>query len=61
MKCWVNVADGGDIVALVKELAPLFKGVEDVRVYNGWKSHTALRYLNSKQVGAVLATALAKV
>lgn len=56
---WVNVADEGDIVALVKDLAPLFKGVEDVRVYNGWKSHNGSRYLNSRQVGETLAAALA--
>lgn len=57
---WVNVADNGDIVALEKDLAPLFKGVEDVRVYNGWQSHDGSRYLNSKLVGAAIAAALAK-
>ncbi|MGO8900289.1 MAG: hypothetical protein ACLQU5_18335 [Isosphaeraceae bacterium] len=57
---WVNVADEGDIVALVKDLGPLFKGVEDVRVYNGWQSHDGARYLNSKPVGAAVAAALAK-
>jgi len=57
---WVNVADNGDIVALVKDLAPLFKGVEDVRVYNGWQSHDGTRYLNSKPVGEAIAAALSK-
>ncbi len=57
---WVNVTDDGDIVALVKDLAPLFKGVEDVRVYNGWQSHDGAHYLNSKPVGAAIAAALGK-
>jgi hypothetical protein len=56
---WLNVADNGDIVALVKELAPLFDGVEDLKVYNGWRSHDATRYLNSKPVGTAVGAALA--
>jgi hypothetical protein len=55
---WVNVADDGDIVAMVKKLAPLFGGVEDVPVYNGWKSHASVNYLTTRAVGAAVSAAL---
>ncbi len=54
---WINVADEGDVVALEKTLRPLFGGVEDHLVYNGWQSHDAGRYLSSKIVGATIAAA----
>jgi len=54
----VNVADRGDIVALEKSLAPQFGAVEDELVYNGWQSHDATRYLNTRQVGEAVASAL---
>ena len=59
VKRWVNIADGGDIVALDKKLAPKFGDVEDVSVYNGWKSHDVLRYLSSEQTGRAVSAALA--
>jgi hypothetical protein len=55
---WVNIADRGDIVALEKALAPRFGPVENILVYNGWKSHDATRYLNTREVGAAVAAAL---
>lgn len=55
---WVNVADQGDIVALEKQLAPRFGQVEDIVVYNGWKSHDAVRYLNAAATGVALAEML---
>jgi hypothetical protein len=58
VKRWVNVADRGDIVALQKTLAPQFGPVEDKLVYNGWHSHDAARYLNSREVGEVIAEGL---
>jgi hypothetical protein len=56
---WVNIADRGDIVALQKELAPGFGGVEDRLVYNGWQSHDVARYLSALEAGEVIAAALA--
>jgi hypothetical protein len=53
----VNIADNGDIVALEKDLANCFDGVEDVRVYNGWASHDARRYLTARETGAVVGEA----
>lgn len=61
---WVNVADPDDIVALRKDLAPLFKGsvtgqaVTDRLVHNGKKPHAAERYLNSRQTGSALGAVL---
>jgi hypothetical protein len=55
---WVNIADKGDIVALEKDLANCFDGVEDMRVYNGWKSHDARRYLTTHEMGAAVGEAL---
>jgi hypothetical protein len=54
---WVNVADPDDIVALCKDLAPLFPGtapgqtVADRLVDNGDAPHAIDRYLNSRQTG----------
>ena len=56
---WVNVADSGDIVALVKELEPLFEGrVQDRLIYNGASAHHAARYLTARETGAAIASAL---
>lgn len=59
VKRWFNVADQGDIVALEKTLAPRFGAVEDQLVHNGWESHLATRYLNTKETGSAIATGLA--
>jgi pimeloyl-ACP methyl ester carboxylesterase len=61
---WVNVADPNDVVALRKELSPLWLGpfsgneITDRRVDNGNEPHSAARYLNSRQAGAALGEAL---
>jgi len=56
---WVNIADQGDIVALVKKLAPLFGDrVVDRLVYNGWSSHDVARYLTSQETGKAIAEGL---
>lgn len=55
---WVNIADKGDLVALVKNLAPQFGPVQDVLVHNGWKSHDVTRYLIAAETGQAVATAL---
>jgi pimeloyl-ACP methyl ester carboxylesterase len=59
IKQWVNIADGGDVVALVKELGPLFgPRVTDRRVDNGAKAHDATRYLTTQEVGDAVAIGL---
>jgi hypothetical protein len=59
---WTNIADQGDIVALVKELRPLFGGadlqVEDRLVYNGAHPHSARSYLTAEETGRAIADGL---
>jgi hypothetical protein len=57
VKRWVNIADNGDVVALTKQLNPLFEGtIEDKLVYNGTEAHDARRYLTAVETGeAILA------
>jgi hypothetical protein len=57
---WTNIADDGDVVALVKQLRPLFgQRVEDLRVHNGAKAHDIGPYLTAKETGRAIAAALA--
>lgn len=59
VKQWYNIADKGDIVALEKDLAPLFSSrVIDKYVYNGWESHSAERYLTTKETGQAIASGI---
>lgn len=57
---WVNIADRNDVVALCKELAPLFLSlnggprVKDLLVDNGKASHGIEPYLSSWQAGQAL-------
>ena len=61
---WVNVADPNDVVALRKELSPLWAGpasahaIVDRQVNNGDEPHSVARYLNSRQTGAALGAVL---
>jgi len=53
IKHWTNIADKGDIVAIQKQLAPLFPGnVRDVLVFNGSDAHHGERYLTSQECGS---------
>lgn len=63
VKRWINVADPGDVVPLVKQLAPLFPrpggaALVDRLVDNGDKPHMINRYLNSMQVGEAVGSVL---
>jgi hypothetical protein len=61
---WVNIADEDDVVALRKQLAPLFPasggevGVDDHLVDNGDEPHAISRYLNAQPTGAALGRVL---
>ncbi|MFF4589382.1 hypothetical protein [Streptomyces sp. NPDC001388] len=49
---WTNLADEGDVVALVKDLRPLFgERVVCQVVHNGARAHDATRYLNTAEAG----------
>ena len=55
VKRWINIADAGDIVALEKELNPLFDGlVEDKLVYNGSDAHNASHYFTASETGEAI-------
>jgi hypothetical protein len=71
---WTNLCDYGDVVALVKELRPLFPfplvsdskssvstgaGVADGLVHNGAKAHDVRPYLRAAATGRAVADALA--
>jgi pimeloyl-ACP methyl ester carboxylesterase len=56
---WVNVADLGDVVAIPKELAPVFHGnILDENVHNGATAHDVLPYFTAAATGRALAAAL---
>jgi PGAP1-like protein len=56
---WHNIADPGDVVALVKKLSPLFGGgVTDWLVHNGAKAHDAKPYLTAEETGRAIASGL---
>ncbi|SED09389.1 hypothetical protein SAMN05216489_02494 [Streptomyces sp. 3213] len=49
---WTNLADEGDVVALVKDLRPRFGDRVACRlVHNGAAAHDATRYLNTAEAG----------
>ncbi|MGW6833414.1 hypothetical protein ACWGCI_08370 [Streptomyces sp. NPDC054949] len=59
VKRWINIADHGDAVALVKELAPSFgTRVQDFTVNNGAHAHDVRPYLTARETGLVLAESL---
>jgi hypothetical protein len=56
---WTNIADDGDVVALVKELRPSFgERVEDLRVHNGARAHDIGPYLTARETGQAIAAGL---
>jgi hypothetical protein len=56
---WTNVADDGDIVALVKKLGTLFgNNVIDIRVSNGARAHDVSPYLTAAETGQAIAAGL---
>jgi hypothetical protein len=56
---WINIADSGDVVALVKKLSPRFgPRVTDHQVNNGAKAHDATRYLTTRELGDAVASGL---
>ena len=59
---WVNIFDRGDVVALVKDLKPLFGRagvtIEDISIDNGATAHGSGPYLTAKETGDAIASAL---
>ncbi len=49
---WTNIADHADVVALAKNLAPLFGNrLIDITVHNGATAHDAAPYLTARETG----------
>ncbi len=56
---WINIADRGDIVALVKELRGCFgEKIEDRSIHNGSDAHSVLPYLTAGETGNAIASGL---
>lgn len=56
---WTNVADDGDVVALVKDLRPAFgDSIRSVRVHNGAHAHDATAYLTDALCGRAVVDGL---
>ncbi|MEU6258666.1 hypothetical protein [Streptomyces sp. NPDC047043] len=57
---WTNLADAGDVVALVKDLRPAFgERVRCAIVHNGAHAHDASAYLTDRLCGQAIADGLA--
>jgi len=57
---WTNIADSGDVVALVKDLRPCFGDrVRNALVHNGSKAHSVVPYLTDHRTGAAIGAGLA--
>ncbi|GAA1852976.1 hypothetical protein [Asanoa iriomotensis] len=53
---WHNIADAGDVVALVKDLrGPFGPAVRCHIIHNGSSAHAVARYLNAAETGAAVA------
>ncbi|WP_163010644.1 hypothetical protein [Streptomyces dangxiongensis] len=56
MKRWINIADHGDAVTLIKELAPEFgTRIQDQKVNNGAHTPDVRPYLTARETGLALA------
>ena len=56
---WTNIADRGDIVAMVEDLRPLFGDrIQQIRVYNGSHAHDMRPYLTERMTGAAIVAGL---
>ncbi|MFC9330768.1 hypothetical protein [Kitasatospora sp. NPDC057015] len=57
---WTNLAATGDVVALVKDLRPLFgRRLSSATLYNGVHAHDATSYLTDELCGKAIAEGLA--
>ena len=59
VRLWGNVADDGDIVAVVEDLRPLFgDGIRQLRVHNGANAHDMRPYLEDPLTGQLISAGL---
>lgn len=58
-RSWTNIADAGDVVAMVEDLRPLFGGnVRQIRVHNGAHAHDMASYLTERLTGDAIVAGL---
>lgn len=58
-RTWTNIADSGDVVAVVEDLRPLFgPDLKQVRVHNGAHAHDMNPYLTDRATGEAIAEAM---
>jgi pimeloyl-ACP methyl ester carboxylesterase len=58
-RTWTNIADSGDVVAVVEDLRPFFgTSITQVRVHNGAHAHDMASYLTASATGAAIAAGL---
>jgi hypothetical protein len=58
-RMWTNIADAGDVVALVEDLRPLFgDDVRQIRVHNGAHAHDMAPYLTDRVTGGAILAGL---
>jgi hypothetical protein len=56
---WTNIADAGDVVAVVEDLRPLFGDeIQQIRVHNGARAHDMRPYLTDAATGGAIAAGL---
>jgi pimeloyl-ACP methyl ester carboxylesterase len=59
VNAWTNIADGGDIVALRKQLAMQFGArLRDELIYNGATAHDVVPYLTAEETGRAIAVGI---
>jgi hypothetical protein len=59
VRSWTNIADAGDVVAMVEDLRPLFGAtIRQVRVHNGSHAHDMRPYLTEPTTGAAIVAGL---
>ena len=59
VRTWTNIADAGDVVAVVEDLRPLFgDGVRQIRVHNHAHAHDMAPYLTDQMTGRAIVAGL---
>ncbi|MDG9674476.1 hypothetical protein [Micromonospora sp. DH14] len=59
VRVWTNIADAGDVVALTKDLRPMFgPAVRSFLVHNGAHAHDSIRYLTTAEAQDAIADGL---
>lgn len=59
VESWTNIADAGDVIAVVEDIRPFFGDrITQIRVHNGAKAHDMRSYLTDEATGRAIAAGL---